>query len=62
MNKETESTTVSRSWLEILATLQEEVLKDVEEWQKTDKPLMPKSVYKLAGFASSAKPITKFKK
>lgn len=57
-----ESVDVPILWLEQLYKLSEETRKAQDEWYLTEKPLMPESISKLIGFASSAKNIIKFKK
>lgn len=54
---------VQKSWLKELLSLSEEVRKDLDKWNyETANVLLPESVSKLTGYASSAKTILKYGK
>lgn len=52
-----ESVEVPIIWLEQLYKLSMEARKAQDKWFETEKPLMPTSISKLIGYASSAKTI-----
>ena len=57
-----ETLTIQRSWFETLAKLSKQANKDMEKWYDSERTLMPTSINKLIGYASSAEVLLKFKK
>jgi len=49
-----ETLTIQRSWFETIARLSKQANEDMEKWYETERTLMPTSINKLIGYASSA--------